>query len=527
MHRTRVRPHASADFFMRTGFVLLLALAAPSAIAAQLPLDLLIRGGRMIDGTGAPARIADVGIRDGRIVLVGDVGTARATRTIDATGLVVAPGFIDPHTHTAGDLSSADRHGNLPYLMQGVTTVITNNDGGGTIEIGRTLDRWTRQGIGTNAALYIGQGSVRGAVMGMTGGPASAAQLDSMQAIVSRAMEEGALGLSTGLYYAPGSFATTDEVIALARVAATKGGIYDSHMRDESSYTIGLLGSIEETLRIAREAHIPVHISHIKALGVDVWGQADTVIALVNAARAMGLDVTADQYPYTASGTSVSAALLPRWAEEGGGDSLRARFADPAMRARIVVAMTDNLRRRGGAASLLMVSTRVPGILGKNLQEIADERHATPIEAAIQIILAGGSGVASFNMDEGDIRKFMVQPWVATGSDGSDGHPRKYGTFAKLIHQYVETEHVLTLEQAIHRGTALTASFLRLKDRGTLAVGMAADVIIFDPHEVQDRSTYREPTLLATGMRYVLVNGVVAIDDGKYTGALAGRALRR
>ncbi len=526
--RTRVRSHAAADLFMRTSFVLALALAAPPAVAAQQPLDLLIRGGRVIDGTGAPARIADVGIRDGRIVLMGNApaGTT-ARRTIDATGLVVAPGFIDPHTHTAGDLSSTERHANLPYLMQGVTTVITNNDGGGTTAIGRTLDRWTQQGIGTNAALYIGQGSVRGAVMGMTGGPASATQLDSMQAIVSRAMDEGALGMSTGLYYAPGSFAATDEVIALARVAAAKRGIYDSHMRDESSYTIGLLGSIEETLRIAREAQIPIHISHIKALGVDVWGQADTVIALVNVARAAGLDVTADQYPYTASGTSVSAALLPRWAEEGGGDSLRARLADPAMRARVAAAMTDNLRRRGGAASLLMVSTRVPGILGKNLQEIADERHVTPIEAAIDIILAGGSGVASFNMDEADIRKFMVQPWVATGSDGSDGHPRKYGTFAKLIHQYVELDHVLTLEQAIHRGTALTAGFLRLTDRGTLAVGMAADVIVFDPREVQDRSTYREPTLLATGMRYVLVNGVVAIDDGKYTGALAGRALRR
>ncbi len=510
---------------------LLLALALGLALplgAQQPPLDLLIRGGRVIDGTGAPARTADVGVRDGRIVLVGDAGAATtARRIIDATGLVVAPGFIDPHTHTAGDLSSPERHANLPYLMQGVTTVVTNNDGGGSIAIGRTLDRWTSQGIGTNAALYIGQGSVRGTVMGMTADPASPSQLDSMKAIVSRAMDEGALGMSTGLYYAPGSYAATDEVIALARVAAASGGIYDSHMRDESSYTIGLIGSINETLRIAREARIPVHISHIKALGVDVWGEADTVIALVDAARATGLDVTADQYPYLASGTSVGAALLPRWAEEGGSDSLSARFADPATRARIATAMTENLRRRGGAASLLMVSTKVPGILGKNLQEIADERGTTPIEAAIQIILAGGSSVASFNMTEADIRAFMVQPWVVTGSDGSTGHPRKYGTFAKLIHQYVETDSVLTLKQAVRRSSATTARFLGLTDRGTLEVGKAADVIVFDPHEVRDRSTYREPTLMATGMRFVVVNGVMAIDNGEYTGALAGVALRR
>lgn len=507
-----------------------LAVVAAAASAQQQPrLDVLIRGGSVLDGTGSPARTADVGIRAGRIVFVGDAGAQGATalRTINAAGLVVAPGFIDPHTHTASDLSSDAGRANLAYLMQGVTTVVTNNDGGGTIEIGRTLDEWARQGIGTNAALYIGQGSVRGNVMGMAGGPASPAQLDSMRRLVARAMDQGALGISTGLYYAPGNFAATEEVIELAKVAAAKGGIYDSHVRDESSYTIGLIGSINETLRICREAHIPVHISHIKALGVDVWGQSDSVVKLVDAARAEGLDVTADQYPYTASGTSVGAALLPRWVEEGGGDSLRARFASPAVRAKIVAEMNENLRRRGGAASLLMVSTRVPGILGKTLDEIAKERKQDPIDAAIDIILAGGSGVASFNMNENDIRKFMVQPWVATGSDGSDGHPRKYGTFAKLIHQYVETDHVLTLEQAVHRSSGLTAQILHLRDRGTLAPGLAADVIVFDPAKVQDRSTYRDPELLATGMQYVLVNGVVTIDGGKYTGAMAGRALRR
>jgi N-acyl-D-aspartate/D-glutamate deacylase len=505
----------------------LLVLATSHRVEAQ-QLDVLIRGGTLVDGTGAAARTADVGITGDRITFVGDAAATGRTakRTIDATGLVVAPGFIDPHTHTGGDLSNDRTKSNLPYLMQGVTTVVTNNDGGG-IDLAKMFDTWTRQGIGTNAAAYVGHGSVRGTVMGASALEPTPAQLDSMKKIVAREMDAGALGLSTGLYYAPGSFSKTEEVIELAKVAAQKGGIYDSHMRDESSYTIGLIGSINETIRIAREARIPVHIAHIKALGVDVWGQADSVIKLVRAARARGLEVTADQYPYTASGTSVSASLLPRWVEEGGNAAMRKRLTDPELHDQIVREMTDNMRRRGGAASLLMVSTRVPGILGKNLEQIAKERGKPPIDAAIEIILAGGSSVASFNMDEPDIRKFMVQDFVATGSDGSGGHPRKYGTFPKLLHQYVYTDHVLTIEQAVQRSSSRTAAALRIRDRGTVASGMFADVIVFDPKAVADRSTYEKPTELAVGMKYVLVNGVVAIDDGKYAGATAGRVLKR
>jgi N-acyl-D-amino-acid deacylase len=493
--------------------------------AAQQPLDLLIRGGTVIDGSGGPARPADIGIRGDRIVLVGDAGATKAVRTIDAKGLVVAPGFIDPHTHTGGDLSNAQNHSNLPYLTQGVTTVITNNDGGGPIDIKRQLDGWRANGIGTNAAVYIGEGSVRGAVMGPTSAAATPKQIDSMKAIVGRAMDAGAIGMSTGLYYAPGSYASTEEIIALAKAAAAKGGVYDSHLRDESSYTIGLIGSINEIVRIGREAHIPVHVSHIKALGADVWGQSDTVIALLKKAREDGIDATASQYPYTASGSSVGASLLPRWVESGGSDSVRIRLNDPATRAKIVPEMEDNLRRRGGANTLLMTSTRDKSILGRRLDEIAKSRGVSPVEAAIQIILNGGSSVASFNMNEKDIETFMVQDFIFTDSDGSDGHPRKYGTFPKLLRDYVYTKHVLTLPQAVRRSSSATAKFLGLADRGLLAPNTFADVIVFDPSTVSDRSTYEQPTLLSVGMKYVIVNGVVAIDDGKYTGAMAGRVL--
>jgi N-acyl-D-aspartate/D-glutamate deacylase len=470
-----------------------------------------------------------VGVTGDRIAFIGDATASRVTaaRTIDATGLIVAPGFIDPHTHTQGDLSSPERHANLAYLMQGVTTVITNNDGGGSIEVGRTLDGWRKGGIGTNAAVYIGQGSVRGAVLGMSASAPTPAQIDSMRAIVARGMDQGAIGMSTGLYYAPGSYASTDEVIELAKVAAAKGGLYDSHLRDESSYTIGLVGAVNEAIRIGREAHLPIHISHIKALGTDVWGQSDSVIGIIRKARASGVDVTADQYPYTASGTSLGASLLPRWAEAGGRDSLRARAKDPATRARLVVEMEANLKRRNGAHSLLISSTGDTSLLGKRLDEIAQRRNTTPIEAALAIITTADPGVASFNMNESDIENFMKQDFVVTGSDGSGGHPRKYGTFPKFFHEYVEAKHVLTLERAVQRSSAETADILGLKDRGRIAPGAFADVVVFDEPTFADRSTYEQPTLLAVGVRYLLVNGTPTIDEGRFVNVFAGRVLTR
>ncbi|MEP6733300.1 MAG: amidohydrolase family protein, partial [bacterium] len=521
---------SSVAFFAGAVFASVLVVQPVAAQQqSQQQLDVLIRNGTVVDGTGAPARRVDVGVVGDRIAFIGDAtrGGITARRTIDAKGLIVAPGFIDPHTHTLGDLSNAQRRGNANYLMQGVTTVITNNDGGGTIEIGKTLDTWQREGIGTNAALYVPQGDVRRQVLGMSSASPTVAQLDSMRAIVARGMSAGALGLSTGLYYAPGSYATTEEVIELAKVASQHGGIYDSHMRDESSYTIGLIGSVNEVIRIAREARIPVHISHIKALGADVWGQADTVIALVHAAQKAGLKVTADQYPYLASGTSVGASLLPRWAEAGGRDSLKARIMDASVKPRLVAEMERNLVRRGGAASLLISSTRDTSILGRNLQQIADARHVSAIEAALAIIVNGDASVASFNMKDADLEKFMVQPWVMTGSDGSSGHPRKFGTFPRKLRQYVLDKQLLTTPQAVHVSSQLTAETLQLSERGVLKQGAFADVIVFDAKTIADKATYVSPEILATGMQYVLVNGRVAVDSGKYNGVLAGRPLRR
>jgi N-acyl-D-aspartate/D-glutamate deacylase len=347
-----------------------------------------------------------------------------------------------------------------------------------------------------------------------------------MKAMVAQSMRAGAIGLSTGLYYAPGSYARTDEVIELARVAATFGGVYDSHMRDESSYTIGLIGSINETIRIAREAGIAANISHIKALGTDVWGLSDSVVKLILAARSAGVRITADQYPYTASGTSLAAALLPRWAESGGRDSLRARLADPAMRARIETEMRDNLRRRGGAASLLITSRGDTSIAGRNLEQIARALNQDPVAAAIEILLRSSPSVASFNMNESDIAKFMVQEFVMTGSDGSGGHPRKFGTYPLKYRKYVAEQKLITLPFFVSQSASLPARTFGLSQRGLLVDGFFADIVVFSEAEFRDLSTYESPTTLATGVKYVLVNGQIAVDNGVFTGKMAGKVLR-
>jgi N-acyl-D-amino-acid deacylase len=492
-------------------------------------VDVLITGGRVFDGTNADGRIEDVGIKGERIAFVGDAAKAniQAARTIDARGLIVAPGFIDPHTHTLEDLSDAARKSNLNYLMQGVTTVVTGNDGASPLNIAETLNKWNQQGIGTNAALLIGHGSVRRKVLGMNDVAPTSEQLEQMKSLVARAMDEGAFGISTGLFYAPGSYAKTEEVIELSKVAAAHGGIYDTHQRSEST---GLIDAVKETLRIGREAQIPVHISHIKAFGREQWGKSDEVIALMRAARASGINATANQYPYEASGTSLEASLMPRWAEAGGREAMLKRINDPATRARLVSEMEANLRTRNGAESFLIINVSAPALknlIGKRLDQIARDRNETPVEAALEIIKAGGAGIASFSMNERDIENFMRQDFVMTGSDGSTGHPRKYGTFPRKFREYVFKRKIISLPFAIHASSGQTAETFHIAERGFLRVGYFADVIVFDPNTFADRATYEQPELLATGMRFVFVNGKAAIEDGKYTGALAGRALKK
>ncbi len=511
---------ASFDFFERH---------LKTAKSKSAKIDTLIRGGSVVDGTGAPATKADVGITGDRITFIGDAATAnvQADRVIDAAGLIVAPGFIDPHTHADDDLFDPKRNANLAFLTQGVTTVFIGSDGRSRIPLGKALQQLQTQGIGTNVASFVGHNAIRQAVMGSVDVAPTAEQLEKMKALVRQGMIEGAIGLSTGLYYAPGSYAKTEEVIELAKVAAEFGGVYDTHQRDESSYTIGLLGSIEEVIRIGREARIPVHISHIKALGADVWGQSGKAIELINRARAAGLEVTANQYPYIASGTGLSAALLPRWAEAGGRAELLKRIDDPAIRARLIAEMEVNLKRRGGANSLLIRGGADRNLVGKRLDEIARVRGKSPVETALEIIKAGNAGVTSFNMTESDIENFMRQPWVMTGSDGSGGHPRKWGTYPRKIREYVLNRKVISMERMIQSSSLQVAETFHLKDRGKLAEGWFADVVVFDPKTITDRSTYDQPELQAEGLRFIFVNGKLAVDGGKYAGALSGRTLRR
>jgi N-acyl-D-aspartate/D-glutamate deacylase len=509
------------------------AMVAKSLLPARggaEEVDLLIRGGTVFDGSGSPGRTTDVGVRGDRIVFVGDAETAGITapRMIDATGLIVAPGFIDPHAHAQGDLAAGDRarRENLNYLMQGVTTVVVGNDGQGTYDVAGARAEMEAPGIGTNAAMLVGFGAVRGEVMGNRDAAPTAAELERMKSLVDQAMRDGAVGLSTGLFYSPQSFSTTDEVVELARVAAAYGGTYDSHLRDESTYSIGLSAAVDEAIEMARRTGIRVNISHIKALGVDVWGQSETVLDQIRRARAEGLRVTADQYPYEASGSSVGASLLPRWAQAGGRDELEARLADPETRARLVADMRENLRRRNGPDAMLLTGG-ADELRGKTLAEVAAERGVDPIDAAIEIIRAGGAGIGSFNMSEDDIRTFMRADFVMTGSDGSGGHPRKYGTYPRKLRRYVLDGDVLSMERMIRASTSRPAEVFGLADRGRIAEGAFADVAVFDPATIRDEATFLEPELLATGMRWVLVNGVLAVEDGVPTHDLAGKVLAR
>lgn len=517
------------------------ALAVPHGAAApQDEADLVIRGGTIYTGDAAPFR-GDVAIRGDRIVYVGPKAPGTAAKTVDATGLIVAPGFIDPHAHVNDALASGDPAARLvlPFLTQGVTTAFIGVDGSGDPDVARTfgvtsagvpgavagLEQSSRD-FGINFATYVGLGAVRAKVIGAADRAPTPAELGQMTALVDTAMCQGALGLSTGLFYAPQSFAKRDEVVTLAKAAAARGGVYDSHIRDESSYTIGLKGAVEEALAVGRDARIPVHIAHIKALGVDVHGQAGAIIAQIEAAQKAGQIVHADQYPWSASGTGLSAALLPRWAQDGGRAAMLKRFDDSAAMARMRPEMAENLRRRGGSASLLITSGPA-GFEGKTLEQVAKDRAIDPVDAAILILKQREAGVASFNQDEADIAAFMKRPWVVTSSDASQGHPRYYASFARKYATYVKDKAVIDLGTFIRQSTATPARMFGLEGRGELKAGAFADVIAFDPATFAPRADYARPTLFSTGMRFVTVNGALAIEDGAPTGLAGGRPLPR
>ena len=521
---------------MRRVMCLVLSLCVFSAvgIAAQ-ERTILIRNGRVMDGAGNPWVYADVLIRGDRIEAVGDLGDVPADEVIDATGLYVTPGFIDTHSHAGPGLASPGLSHGEPLLAMGLTTIFANPDGGGTTDLGAQRGTLLKDGIGVNVAQLIGHGSVRGAVMGSEDRAATPAELDRMRSLVRAGMEQGAWGLSSGTFYVPGNYAPPEEIEELAKEVAPFGGSYTSHYRDESTYSVGLIAAVDEVINVGRVAGIPAVLTHVKALGPFVWGYGAAIVQRVERARAEGVQVFADQYPYTASATGLEPALLPRWAQAGGRDSLLARMDDPVTMARIRGEMVEGLARRGGADRIQFRRYRADeSIEGRLLSDLAAERGQDPIDTSIGLIRAGSPSIVSFNMSDADVETLMVQPWTMTSSDGDlvpmgEGvpHPRTYGAFARKIRLYVNAKHTVNLENAIRSMTSLPAQVFGMKDRGMLRPGMIADIAVFDLAAVRDVAEFTDPHHYSEGMVHVFVNGEAAIKDGAFTGARAGRVLQK
>ena len=551
---------------IRTAWMLLAVLVFLPVILAAQQFDLVITDAHIIDGTGSPWYSGDVGIRDGRIAAIGNLSAAPRTRTIDAHGKVVAPGFIDMLGQSELTILVDPR---LPSkIYQGITTEITGEGNSAAplndaiIRTDRTVydhyhivpdwrtfreyfSRLEKQGMGINLASYVGATQVRRIVLGDVDTQPTPEQLEQMKELVRQAMRDGAVGVSTALEYAPAPYAKTDELIALASQAAQSGGIYATHMRNESD---SVLDAIDEALRIGREAHIPVEIWHLKVAGKENWGRMPEVVAKINAARAAGIDVSADTYAYTAWFNDFS-AFIPPWAHDGGIARLVERLQDPAMRARIRKDMLtpskdwDNeWQEIPGPEAILISVVQNPQLLplqGKRLSEVAKLWNKDPMDALFDLLIQdkGYTYVAVFGMSEPDVALALQQPWVSIDNDSSgtspEGilgqehpHPRAYGTFPRILRKYVKEEKKLTLEDTIRKFSALPAQRMRLTDRGVLKAGMWADVVVFDPMTIHDVATFDNPNQLSEGMEYVLVNGVPVIDGGKMTGEKSGKVLR-
>ncbi len=529
----------TAPTWLIAGLLALVLTGLGPPIGAQQPLDerhfdVLIRGGRVLDGAGNPWFRADVGVQDGRIVAVGRLPSATASEEVDARGLHVAPGFIDVHSHAGGGLATEDRSHARPLLAQGITTVVVNPDGGGPVDLATQRRELLEDGLGVHAALLVPHGSIRNEVLGMEDRPPTETELERMRALVRTGMEEGAFGLSSGVFYAPGSFADTDELVALSSVIAEFGGVYTSHIRDESNYTIGVLEAVEEVIAVAREAEVRGIVTHVKALGPPVWGFSEAIALRVERARDEGVEVFADQYPYTASATGLAAALVPRWAQAGGDASFEERLADAEARRRIEREMHENLARRGGAERIQFRRFEEdPSLEGRTLDAVARERGVDPVDLTLELLQIGAPAIVSFNMLGEDVERLMRRPWTMTGSDGGlpewevgVPHPRSYGAFPRKLRQYVVEDGVLTLEEAVRSMTGLSATVFGMEERGFIRTGAVADVVVFDLDEVHDPATFTDPHQLAEGMEHVLVNGEFAIRDGAFTGVRAGEVLR-
>jgi N-acyl-D-aspartate/D-glutamate deacylase len=507
---------------------LVLALFLPPEPAVQA--DVVIRGAILHDGTGKPGKKGDLAIRGDRIVALGTFTVAGKPRIIDGEGLIVAPGFIDLHTHSDNALMKEATRQNLNYLMQGVTTVVTGNCGSGPTDVAGFFKKLEAGGVGSNVIHQVPHNSVRQKVMGNANRVPTAKELKLMEDLVEQGMKDGAWGLSTGLIYNPGTYAKTDELVALAKVAARYDGLYASHIRDESS---GVLAAIAEILEICRLAGIRVHISHIKVTR-GAWGKAGDVLALIRTARRKGLRVTADQYPYFASSTSLAAMVIPARFREGSAKDLLDRLDDPEAGPKMRQAIQERITSCEGGKSLKIAAFAAkPKWQGKSLAAIATEEKKTVLEVVLEITRKGGAGVVSFGMQEEEVRLFMKEPYVATASDGTSQvpsktvpHPRSYGCFPRKIGRYALTDKVVSLEQALRSASGLPADILKLPERGYLKKGFSADVVVFDPKTFRDVATFDQPHQYATGVRYLFVNGRLAIDEGKSTGIRAGKVLR-
>lgn len=497
----------------------------------------LFVGGQLIDGTGGVPLVADLGFSDGKIVFIGDAKKANVASqdTIDAAGLWIAPGFIDVHSHA--ELDADYGRDAIPYLYQGITTVVLGVDGDGTSDVAERMDLWRTNGIGTNALLYVGHGHVRNAVMGAENRAPTSTEMQLMHALVRKGMDEGAFGLSTGLFYVPGTYATTEEVVALARSAAEySGAIYDTHDRDLGAVYqgVGYDASVEEGIRIADESGLRAIFSHYNLQGAHNYGRANAGARHINDARARGVDVWAAQHPYTATQSNLRSYTIPNWAAAGGQDAMVARFDDPRQSAEIAAATNAMLQIRGGADKILFVDPQ-PDLNGKTLAQISRLLELSPAAAVQQILRQGNKSVMNLELyDDSNTRVLAQEPWMMTCTDGRTPtpdqpitHPRTYGAFAKKMRMLVFESKTLEPEFVIRSYSGLAADFFRLRDRGYLREGYVADLVVLDPARYRDKATFESPRELTEGAVHVVVNGTFAIRDGKATGALAGLPVTR